>query len=204
LENPPAVSGYVDVYFVGGDGQRLACDVRSAGAGPQTWKFVVATDLTGSKVELSLPDLSRVPNDKTVTLVDEATGKRMYARTMTSYGFTADEGGARSFRLEVAPRSDAGLVVSSAAARQTGTGVAITFGLSKPASVEVSVMNMSGRTIRTLASDGVAAAGVGQVVWNLQAANGTKAPAGRYLISIQAQAEDGQSTQVLTSLQVAR
>ena len=80
----------------------------------------------------------------------------------------------------------------------------MTYSLSKPASVEVSVMNISGRPIRTLASSGVAPSGASQMVWNLQAANGTKVPSGRYLVKITAQSEDGQSTQTLVTLQVAR
>lgn len=204
IANPPAVSPYVDLYFVSNDGERLACDVRSAAAGAQSWNFVVTTDLSGSQVALSLPDLSRIPADKTVTLVDEATGKRIYARTMNQYVYTADETGARRFRLEIAPRNDAGLTVSAASARQTGAGAVVTYSLSKPASVEVSVMNISGRPIRTLASSGVAPSGASQMVWNLQAANGTKVPSGRYLVKITAQSEDGQSTQTLVTLQVAR
>ena len=204
IENPPAVSPYVDLYFPGDDGQRLACDVRSTGADTEAWDFVVATDLTGSKVELSLPDLSRVPNDKTVTLVDQATGKRIYARTMTSYSYTADETGLRRFTLEIAPKTQTGLVVTAATARQTGAGVAVTYSLSAPATVTATVMNIAGRPMRTLATGGMAAKGANSLAWNLRANSGTRVPAGRYLVRITAVAENGQSAQAVTAVQVRR
>jgi hypothetical protein len=204
IENPPGVSPYVDLYFTDADGKRLACDVRSSAAPTQTWDFVVATDMTDVKVELSLPDLSGIPNDKTVTLVDKATGKRLYARTMTSYTYTADESGLRRFALEIAPKSEAGLMVSSAMAQQTGSGVAVTYSLSKPAAVTVTVVNIAGRQVRGLQASGVASAGANSAVWNLRADNGTRAPAGRYLVRISAVAEDGQAAQALTTVQVGR
>jgi hypothetical protein len=202
-ENPPAVSPYVDLYFLNDRDERLACDVRSTG-GAQQWKFAVATDMDGATIELSLPDLSGVPNDLTVTLVDKATGKRVYARTMGRYTFTADAGGVRQFALEVAPRGEGGLVVSGASASAGTGGAVVSYSLSRPAQVEVTVMNMAGRPVRTLASSGVSAAGAGTVAWNLQTSAGTRAPAGRYLVRVRAEAEDGQVAQVLTTLQVSR
>ena len=65
-------------------------------------------------------------------------------------------------------------------------------------------MNIAGRPIRTLESSGVAAAGVGTVLWNLRDARGSMAPAGRYLIRVNAVAEDGQAAQARTALQVRR
>lgn len=203
FENPPAVSPYVDLYFLNDRDERLACDVRSTG-GAQQWKFAVATDMDGATVEVALPDLSRVPNDLSVTLVDQATGKRLYARTLGHYTFTADAGGVRLFTLEVAPRTEGGLVVGGASATAGSGGAVVSYSLSRPAQVEITVMNMAGRPVRTLTSSGVTAAGVNQVVWNLQTSAGTRAPAGRYLIQVRAVAEDGQVAQALTALQVSR
>jgi hypothetical protein len=183
---------------------QLSCDVRSAAAATQTWNFVVATDMAGATVELSLPNLAGVPQDKTVILVDKTAGKAVYARTMATYSFTADKTGSRQFSLQISPRVNAGLVVSAAMAQQTGGGVAVTYSLSQPASVTLTVVNLAGRPVCTLPAAGVTPAGAGRALWNLRTAGGTKVPAGRYLVQVNAVAEDGQAAQALTSVQVGR
>jgi len=203
MENPPAVSPYVDVYFADGNGGRLAWDVRASAATKASWDFVVATDMADVTVDLSLPDLSRVPNDMTVTLVDQASGKRMYARTMTSYAYKVAEPGERRFTLEIAPRTEAGLVVT-AAAQPAGQSVVMTYTLTKPAQTTVTITNIAGREIRTLGSGGVAPQGVNTLTWNLRNAEGLRVPAGRYVVKVSAVAEDGQAAQALATVQVRR
>ncbi|MFQ6098855.1 MAG: collagen binding domain-containing protein, partial [Armatimonadota bacterium] len=70
MDNPPAPSRFVDVYFpgeaVGEPGRRLATDIRPAGA--TSWDFVVATDLVNSDVAVSLPNVAGLPKDLQVTL----------------------------------------------------------------------------------------------------------------------------------------
>lgn len=204
IEKPPVLSPHVDLYFAGEDGRRLAADIRTAASDARRWEFVVATDQVGERVELSLTDLSRVPTDMTVTLVDQATGKRLYARTMSGYAYTADETGSRRFTLEIAPRTEAGLVVSGATARPTGAAAVISYSVSAPAQVSATVMNIAGRPVRTLQSSGVSAAGLNSLTWNLRTDSGVRAPAGRYLVRITAVAEDGQSASVVTTLNVGR
>jgi len=203
IENPPALSPFVDLYFANSDGGRLACDVRSASAGSDTWDFVVATDMVGATVELALPDLSGVPAEKSVTLVDQATGKRLYARTLGVYSYAADESGTRKFRLEIGPKTESGLVVSAATARQTGTGAAVAYTLSTDANVTVTVMNISGRVVREVGG-GAATKGANTVAWNLRSQSGTRVPSGRYLVRIEAEAENGQVASSVTGLQVSR
>lgn len=204
IENPPAVSPYVDVYFVRQSGERLACDVRSAAAETQSWDFVVATDLPGAKVELTLPDLSSVPADKTVWLLDQASGKRLYARTLSGYGYTADGKGLRKFTLEVAPKSAAGLVISAGTASQSGDRASVSYTLSAPATTSVSILNIAGRAVRVLQTGAVAPAGVNTVAWDLRGDSGTRVPAGRYLVRIEAVAENGQAASTVVTMQVNR
>ncbi|MGC9318912.1 MAG: carboxypeptidase regulatory-like domain-containing protein, partial [Armatimonadota bacterium] len=87
IDNPPAIGPFVDVYFLDDGGGRQAVDVRPAAAASESWQFEVATDMAGVEVEVLLPDLSEVPADKTVILVDEAADKRVYARTLTAYSY---------------------------------------------------------------------------------------------------------------------
>ncbi len=203
VDNPPAIGPFVDLYFEAAGGRRLATDVRAAAAATEVWSFAVATDMAGVQVELTLPDLSEVPADKSVVLVDEAAGKRVYARTMTSYSYDSGEGGSRRFRLEVTDRQGAGLMITGASAAPAGGGVTVSYTLSAPAQVSVEVLNIAGRSVATLGGD-LAPAGVSTVSWNGRSAQGTICPPGRYLVYISARAEDGQQVQAVVPAQLDR
>ncbi|MBI3922991.1 MAG: hypothetical protein HY318_16335, partial [Armatimonadetes bacterium] len=64
------------------------------------WRAVVTSNAPGQDVTLSWPNLSQVPSPLRLTLVDEATGKRLAMRTATAYQFRADSR-ERTFRLEL-------------------------------------------------------------------------------------------------------
>ncbi len=205
LVNPPAAGSQVDLYFIGSDGSKLCYDLRASTAATETWDFEVVTDIGDIAVAVSLPDLSRVPADKQVTLVDTASGKRVYARTTQQYTYQATRGQARRFKLEVGPRSVGSLAISAvSAAMSRGGQVTLTYALSQPASVSISVMNISGRRVKHLSADKAATSGVNTEVWDLTSARGTVVPAGRYLISIEANTDSGQATRALVPVQVSR
>lgn len=203
MDNPPAVGDYVDLYFLGDNGRRLAVDVR-ASAGPQSWQFEVVTSVAGAQVQLELPDLSEVPADRVVYLIDEDADRRIYARTTPSYSYSSGEGGARRFRLEVVERTEAGLTISAAGAQAGAAGATVTYTLSTDASVGIEVLNMAGRTIAVLAADQATPAGLATSTWNGRSTAGTLVPSGRYLVRISARADDGQQTQALVPLQLER
>lgn len=202
IDNPPAIGDYVDVYFPAADGRLLSCDIRGESASTMTYKFVVSTSLANTAVKVSLPDLSQVPRDKSIVLVDVTTGKRLWARTMNAYTYNSGEGGAREFRLEIGTSANAGLAVSLAPAEARNGGVALTYTLTKPANVEISIMNLAGRVIRVINSGTQATAGVNSVMWDLRSQTGSKVPAGRYLMTIKASGDDGQQVSAVAALQV--
>ena len=204
FEKPPAIGPAVNVFFPSDAGTRLGTDVRGSGTGAQTWNFTVAVDTPNAPVTVGLPDLSTVPNNLRVTLTDVDAGKTVYARTMSGYTYNSGEGGDRHFTLTVAPATAGGLVVTAASAQQVSGGAQIVYTLSRPASVTVSIMNIAGRTVRTLGAGSVQTAGVNVANWNLRSDAGASVPAGRYLVQIQAVADDGQKVQALSQLNVAK
>ncbi len=201
--NPPVVGSYVDVYFTSQAGKRLATDVRAMGDGAQVWPFEVATDMADVTVQVALPDLSQVPASKRVTLVDLDAGKRMYARTMPVYSYSSGDGGARHFALEVSENHGGGLMITSAAVAQAAGGASISYTLSLAADVSVEVLNIAGRKVATVAT-GPAAAGANTLTWSGRSKSGTVCPAGRYLVRIQAAADDGQRVETLAPLSLGR
>jgi len=202
IDNPPFMANSVDVYFTGQEGRELTCDIRGAAASSLTFAFAVKTDLQDVPVKVSLPDLSQVPRDKAVILTDVSTGKRLWARTLSSYTYNSGTGGERAFRLEIVPNVGGGLSVTVAPAAVKAGGVALTYTLSRPASVEMTILNMAGRTVRTLTRDKAAQPGVNAEAWNLRSDTGSRVPAGRYLVRIRAAADDGQQVSAIAPLMV--
>lgn len=203
--NPPAIAGTVDLFVVGSGGERLACDVRPAsGSATMEWPFVVWTDLKDTPITIELPDLSAVPGNLRVTLVDEDANERIYARTMRSYSYDSRSGGERHFRLVVEPERGGNLVITAASATPTARGVAIAYTLSRSAAVTVTIRNIAGRQVACPVTSKEATAGGNVVVWNLKNAQGAPVPAGTYLVELVAVAEDGQQARALKSVTVQR
>lgn len=97
-------------------------------------------------------------------------------------------------------RASAGtLSVMSVAAMPSGQGAAIHIRLSRPAQVRVCIRNIGGRLVRELTAEVDSSA---VVTWDRRAAQGTVAPAGRYLIEVVARAEDGGQARGLASVEL--
>ncbi|MFP3904061.1 MAG: carboxypeptidase regulatory-like domain-containing protein [Armatimonadota bacterium] len=203
--NPPTIAADVDLYFLGDDGRKLSYDVHSAGAASYTWEFEVQT-AGDMPVTVALPDLSAVPHEKQVTLIDTASGKSIYARTVQGYTYDGRADKPRRFKLEITDRTASALVVSSATATMTDGGqqVTLSYALSQPASVSVNVMNISGQRIRTVAAGQAREAGVNTESWDLRNAHGSMVPAGRYILCIRAKTDSGQQVQSIVPVQVKR
>ncbi|MEN6548504.1 MAG: carboxypeptidase regulatory-like domain-containing protein [Armatimonadia bacterium] len=204
IENPPTAPNTVDVYFTNTAGARLAHDIRSDN-GAQTFAFSVACAVPDTDVTVTLPDLSRVPKDQQVTLVDKLTGKSIYARTMQ--GYTYHSTGAttvREFELVVSPRNVGTLVVTASCAAARNNNVVLTYNVSKACDVSIRVLNIAGRCVRTLSANQAVTAGVQTQLWNLTSDNGTRVPTGTYLLQIDAAADNGQQVRGLTQVRVGR
>jgi hypothetical protein len=204
IPNPPPLAGAVDVVLHGENGDALAYDLRSALGTGATWRFSVHTSAANADVQLALPDLSEVPADLSVTLVDVATGKAQYARTMSSYIYNSGQGGAREFVLKVEPRKTTGLTVRTAGANVRPQGASITYVLSADADVKARVINISGRLIRTLTRNKAVAAGSNTLKWDLTSDLRTRVPNGLYLVEIEAVTQDGQCARAIERVPVAR
>jgi hypothetical protein len=97
------------------------------------------------------------------------------------------------------------LTVTAATALLTAAGGAeIAFVLSAPADVTVTLLNVAGRPVATVARERSTDAGLQRIVWSGRSDYGTLAPNGRYLARIVARDEDGQQAQALCSLRLAR
>ncbi len=205
LVSPPRPEPGVELYFVntGVDGPAAASFVGPAEK--QRWEArVQVAGVAGEEVQITWPDLSGLPAGVRPVLVDQATGKRLYLRTNSVYRFRPAPGETeRTFVIEIVSGSDA-LRVTSLSARPGGAGVNVVFTLSAPASVDVEVLNIAGRRVRTLATSREAAAGSCSAYWNGAGDGGTPVPAGMYLVRVKARAADGQETSSVTTVSLRR
>ncbi len=206
VENAPTMPGTVDAYLVGAAGTRLAQSVQPAAAAATAWDFVVTTDLPSVEVVVSLPDLSAVPKDLSVTLTDVDGGRQVYARTMPRYTFRSNAEGVtvRHFRLTVAPEDKQALALTSVTAQHERGSVVVTYSVTAPCQATIRVLNISGRTVRTLVAGQPAAAGTNVVPWNLRNDAGSLVPSGAYLVSVEVVAENGQKVSNICPVRVVR
>jgi hypothetical protein len=203
--NPPSLPGTVDLYFTDPRGRALACDVRpAASAATLEWPFAVWTDLKNAPVAVQLPDLSAVPANLRVTLVDEDANRRVYARTMAAYTYDSRDGGVHRFRLVVEPERGGSLVITAATAQAQTRTVELSYTLSKQAAVTITIRNIAGREIATIVRGQDMAAGANTAVWSLKDAHGLAVPSGPYVVVFKAVAEDGQQASTLKTVTVQR
>ncbi|MFO7948621.1 MAG: FlgD immunoglobulin-like domain containing protein [Armatimonadota bacterium] len=206
---PPDFGDHVKVRFAL-PGERLknaswATDVRPENGEENTWNLQVSSTYADTPVTLRWPDLSRLPSDLRPVLINRDTGQRRYMRTTTHITLPADADGCQSnLAIEMNEDTGASLSLTGLSTAQTGAGAAITYNLSKPASVRATVRNIAGRTVARIADGSVQPAGSGNLMWNLRNTTGSLVPSGVYLISVTARSDDGQQTSVLRTFSLTR
>jgi flagellar hook assembly protein FlgD len=170
-----------------------------------SWRFDVSWGRAQGEVEVSWPDLSRVPHDYGLTLQDLDSGSRVSMRHRASYTLDASSpAGIRHLQVTATQGRSAGVRIAAMVAEPTAAGAQIVFTLSAAATCDAEVLNIAGRTIRRLTTGDVLPAGRGVVLWDGRADTGTKVPPGAYLVRLTARSEDGTRTSALRNLRIRR
>ena len=212
IDNPPAASEYADVYFDGAaqgePGRRLATDIRAADAPELQFDFVVATDLSQTDVTVRLPDLSQLPKQRQVLLLDLDANQTVFARTKPSYTYNSGEGGERHFRVQVRDGGAAGLHVVGLHAIPTrgvaGVGAEIRYSLTGPALVTSEIYNIAGRLVAKPESASSRSVGSATTLWDGRGLAGTVVPNGLYTVRVVATGEQGAKDSAVAMILIRR
>jgi hypothetical protein len=189
--NPPLIGkDYVDLYMLDAQGRHQAVSLAAAG-GQTTWDVCVETNLPGATVTVRFPDLSAVPRDLAVMLTDVDAGRTINMRTSAGYSFTSGQGiTVRHLRIAATPRTGPALTLSGVAVQSLSESVSVAYSLSAPADVQITVLNIAGRTVANIPV-GYQTSGTHTSTWSRRNSTGSKVPAGQYLLRLRCRADDG-------------
>jgi hypothetical protein len=101
-------------------------------------------------------------------------------------------------------RTEGVLALTGASAVSSAAGAQLTFTLSAPANVSVTAVNLAGRQVKTVCVDRECTAGLNTLLWDGRTDLGLAAPAGTYLVQIEARATDGAAARALAPLRLGR
>jgi hypothetical protein len=193
---PRSPQGHLDIAFVHDDWDaasgRYLRDLHPPARASHVWDVVVETDRANETVLVTWPDLAEVPKDVQLTLRDLDTGAVRLMRTSGSYSFSSGPGGAQR-HLQVAagaaPGSDLRIDAVAYAPGRGGQGT-LEFRVSVAAVVDVQVLNVGGRQVRSVVAGKALGAGRNAVVWDGRSDSGAAAPDGMYIAKITARTAD--------------
>jgi len=211
IEQPPRAvtgGGLVDWAFVSPvtrSANLAAAFRREPVPDRATWEAVVTTDRPDTDVTIYWTGLDRsLPDGYRLWLVDQETGQRVLMNTRSHYTFRSGREGItqRHFTLEVAPKGEKGVQITRLEAQAArGAGVQVSYTLTAPAQVRLSVSSLSGRTVVELPPV-EAPAGLNTATWEGVDADGRRVPAGTYLIKVLASTEEGDVIQAVRTVQI--
>ncbi|GAB4468651.1 MAG: hypothetical protein OHK0029_41150 [Armatimonadaceae bacterium] len=200
VEKPPMItqvpSLYVAVQGNNNEGRStgFADNVQAANGQKKTWTFTVETTGGNGEVTVFWPNISRLPRGIEPILVDEATGKRVPMRSISSFRFAPSGRSQRKFRVEVAPATSLPLDIMNlrSVPSRSLRGVTYRFNFITTRSVDVDaeVKTLTGRTVKRFRSRATGGTDT-SLVWDGRDEAGSLVPPGPYVLSISAQDDRG-------------
>ncbi len=167
-----------------------------------TWKLVVQPAAGDDSTWLSAEDLGSVPAEYAIMLTDSSAGHVVNLRQQPRVEIVG--AGPRQFILQAVRQGGASLVVTAMGVQQTGAGAQVVVTLSAPASCDLEVVNIAGRSVRVVRRGQVMSAGQNVVVWDGRSAAGATVPNGLYLVRLSAHADSGAQVQTVRTLVLRR
>ena len=174
-------------------------------------EFSVKVDSrTAGPITVTWPNLSTIPKNVRVKLVDVATGETRDLRKVSGYTYTSEANLTREFKVQIEPGTVSkaiigNVIVTGNGGRATGnSSIRLNYTLGSDATTTVRILSSNGREVMVLGSGRADKAGQNEVVWNLHdQANRAVAP-GTYRAEIVAEGADGERVRKITPIIVTR
>jgi len=101
-------------------------------------------------------------------------------------------------------RESQGVSIAGVSAVTTAAGAQLMFTLSAPANVSATVTNIAGRRVKAVCVDRECRAGLNTLLWDGRSDLGLAAPAGAYVVQVEAHAANGAAARTLAPLRLGR
>ncbi len=208
IASPPAVDARPRISLGPANGksaEELAVAIGAEADSEWRWDVTVHGVGQGQQVDVTLPDLSAVPATHSVLLYDRTADTCTSMRTTSVYRFVAGAEAARRLELQVTPAGAGALQIATLNAQSSpGGGAQVVFSLSQAAQTSVEVLNIAGRTVRRVEDGHLRLAGIHTIVFDGRNSGGALVPPGRYLVAVEARAEDGRQVRRMMTVNLSR
>lgn len=209
VEPPAAINSKIGVSILedyNGKPTRLAQSLAN-NAGRKEWKVLVKSDATGD-VTVTWPNISTVPRNVNLQIVDKVTNTSRDLRFNGSYTFRMDEPGTRELTVQMQPgqaaRAVIGDIVVSRPSRDPRAGFTINYALSASATTSIRILNGTGKEVYTVTRGRAEGAGQNTATWQMRDnANRAVAP-GAYQVEIVAEVASGERIRKIVPVNVVR
>ncbi|PIY48746.1 MAG: hypothetical protein COZ05_02320, partial [Armatimonadetes bacterium CG_4_10_14_3_um_filter_59_10] len=214
---PPAAPKGVDPYgvelsFVRPERPRdtggYEIDLRTRATANETWHFDIITSARNQEISLQWPNLTSLPKQYRLRLIDTQTGTRRAMRTTSNYTFRSNTDGdtRRRFQVELVPASQGGIRISNVSigspnSRSATSGVRVSCAVSHDAALRARILTASGRIIQVLGPVSVKA-GINLLSWDMKNRLGALVPRGVYVIELVVEDEEGQAFKAVRTVRV--
>ncbi|KAA0225625.1 hypothetical protein FCG40_04885 [Fimbriimonadia bacterium ATM] len=157
---------------------------------------------------ITWPNISQLPRNVRVRLVDKQNGQTRDMRQNSAYTFTVTEPIARNFDVIIEPGSVSrpviGNVTITSPTRDRNAPITIQYGLSAAAEVSVRILGTNGREVYTISRGRAENPGVNTATWLKRDNQGRAVAPGNYMVEIVAQTAEGQRVRVTRPVVVVR
>jgi hypothetical protein len=184
MEPPVApLKGAISASLIEGNA-RLARSFRTKSSRLE-WNYSVTPTDSGT-VKVTWPDVSGVPSNVKVSVVDSLTGAKYDVRKTSSLSFFGKAGKSQSYKI-VAEDAASASILGSASATTTSTSASVRYLVNESATTTVRILQ-NGRAIVNLLVNKADAAGNKSVTWNLKDSTGRRVRGGVYVAEVRATA----------------
>lgn len=171
------------------------------------WEMTVYTPDPTKTYTLSWSNLSGVPRNTRLLLVDKSTGQRQYLNSSSGYSFTPGNSTTRAFQIVAESRTRNPLRIFNVFARTSraaGGAVEISYELSQGATVTAEIRGANGQVVRRLNPGRAASSGQNAAIWDARDDKAMAVPAGSYFVHITARTPEGESTRIIQPFTIVR